>query len=150
MSRFRKAHREVPSLNTTSLPDLIFTLLLFFMLVVNMRSVPALTQFQLPNTKELQKLKEKSLLIFIIAGKTGNAPAGEPAPLQLNNAFTTLEAMPEALNGIKSQIEPEERSNIVVVLKIDKDTNMGLVNDIRQILREQNLLTVYYAAEKPL
>jgi biopolymer transport protein ExbD len=149
MSRFRKTHREVPSLNTTSLPDLIFTLLLFFMLVVNMRSVPTLTQFQLPNTKELQKLKEKSLLIYIIVGKTGNEPTGEQAPIQLNNDFTTLDAMPEQLNSIKAEIEPEERSKIVVVMKIDKNTPMGLVNDIRQILREQNLLTVYYAAEKP-
>ncbi|MDR1610906.1 MAG: biopolymer transporter ExbD [Candidatus Symbiothrix sp.] len=149
MSRFRKTHREVPSLNTTSLPDLIFTLLLFFMLVVNMRSVPALTQFQLPNTKELQKLKEKSLLIYIIAGKTEDTPVEEQAPIQLNNDFTTLEAMPEELKSIKSQIAPDERSKIVVILKIDRNTPMGLVNDIRQILREQNLLTVYYAAEKP-
>ena len=150
MSRFRKTHREVPSLNTTSLPDLIFTLLLFFMLVVNMRSVPVLTQFQLPNTKELQKLKEKSLLIFIIAGKSGNEPINEPVPIQLNDGFTSLDAMPEELQSIKTGIEPNERSKIVVVMKIDKNTPMGLVNDIRQILREQNLLTVYYAAEKPL
>ncbi|GHT60241.1 biopolymer transporter ExbD [Bacteroidia bacterium] len=149
MSRFRETHREVPSLNTTSLPDLIFTLLLFFMLVVNMRSVPALTQFQLPNTKELQKLQEKSLLIYIIAGKTGDESTGEQAPIQLNNDFTTLDVMPEQLNSIKAEIEPEERNKIVVVMKIDKNTPMGLVNDIRQILREQNLLTVYYAAEKP-
>jgi len=134
-------------LNTASLPDLIFTLLLFFMLVVNMRSVPALTQFQLPNTRELQKLKEKSLLIYIIVGKTGND--SEHAPIQLNNDFTTLDAMPEELRSIKIDIEPEDRNKIVVILKIDKNTPMGLVNDIRQILREQNLLTVYYAAEKP-
>ena len=146
MSRFRKTtRREVPFLNTASLPDLIFTLLLFFMLVVNMRSVPMLTQFQLPNTQELQKLKEKSLLTYIIVGKTENGPA----PIQLNNDFTTLDAMPEQLKSIKADIEPGERSKIIVILKIDKNTPMGLVNDIRQILREQNLLMVYYAAEKP-
>lgn len=149
MSRFRKTRREVPSLNTTSLPDLIFTLLLFFMLVVNMRSVPALTQFQLPNTTELQKLKEKSLLVYITVGKTDNTPIEKQAPIQLNSDFTTLEAMPEELKTIKSQVNPEERSKMVVILKIDKNTPMGLVNDIRQILRKENLLTVYYAAEKP-
>jgi biopolymer transport protein ExbD len=150
MSRFRKTHREVPALNTTSLPDLIFTLLLFFMLVVNMRSVPTLTQFQLPNTKELQKLKEKSLLIYIIVGKTENESTREQAPIQLNNNFTTLDVMPEQLQNKKAEIKPEERSRIVVIMKIDKNTPMGLVNDIRQILREQNLLTVHYAAEKLL
>jgi biopolymer transport protein ExbD len=145
MSRFRKTHREVPSLNTTSLPDLIFTLLLFFMLVVNMRSVPVLTQVQLPSTKELQKLKEKSLLLYIVVGKSEN----NESPIQLNNDFTSLDAMPMQLKSLKNQVEPEERSQIVVVMRIDKNTPMGIVNDVRQILREQNLLTVYYAAEKP-
>jgi biopolymer transport protein ExbD len=73
----------------------------------------------------------------------------EPVPIQLNNDFTSLDAMPEELQSIKTGIEPNERSKIVVVMKIDKNTPMGLVNDIRQILRERNLLTVYYAAEKP-
>jgi biopolymer transport protein ExbD len=149
VSRFRKTRREVPSLNTTSLPDLIFTLLLFFMLVVNMRSVPALVQVQLPNTKELQKLKEKSLLIYIVVGKSEKNESGESPPIQLNDGFTSLDAMPAQLKSFKNQTEPEERSKIVVVLRIDKNTPMGTVNDIRRILREQNLLTVYYAAEKP-
>jgi biopolymer transport protein ExbD len=149
MSRFRKTHREVPSLNTTSLPDLIFTLLLFFMLVVNMRSVPALTQVQLPNTSELQKLKEKSLLIYIVVGKPENNMSEKIFPIQLNSDFTSLDSIPAQLKSLRNQIEPEERNKIVIVLRVDKNTPMGLVNDIRQILREQNLLTVYYAAEKP-
>jgi biopolymer transport protein ExbD len=143
-------HREVPSLNTTSLPDLIFTLLLFFMLVVNMRSVPALTQVQLPSANELQKLKEKSLLIYIVVGKPENNDAETNLPIQLNSDFTSLDAMPAQLQNIKNMIEPADRNKIVVVLRIDKNTQMGLVNDVRRILREQNLLTVYYAAEKPI
>jgi len=69
MSRFRKnGRRSVPSLNTTALPDLIFTLLFFFMMVTNMRTVPVLTQYQLPAAAELQQLKEKSLLVWIMVG----------------------------------------------------------------------------------
>jgi biopolymer transport protein ExbD len=119
------------------------------MLVVNMRSVPALTQFQLPTAKELQKLKEKSLLVYVIVGKSGKEPAENQAPIQLNNGFTTLDAMPEELQKIKVETKLEDRDKMVVIMKIDKNTPMGLVNDIRQILREQHLLTVYYAAEKP-
>jgi biopolymer transport protein ExbD len=136
----------VPSLNTTALPDLIFTLLLFFMLVVNMRSVPALTQVQLPTAEDIQKLKEKSLLIYIVVGKSGTE---EYPPIQLNDDFTSLDAMLEQLKSLKNQAKPEERNKIVVVLRADKNTPMGIVNDVRRILRAQNLLTVYYAAEKP-
>ena len=40
MSRFNKgAGREMPEMNTSSLPDLIFTILFFFMMVTTMREV---------------------------------------------------------------------------------------------------------------
>ncbi|GHT12127.1 biopolymer transporter ExbD [Bacteroidia bacterium] len=149
MSRFRKTGpREVPALNTASLPDLIFTLLFFFLLVANMRSVPTLTKFEMPNAVELQKLKEKSLLIFIIVGQQDPQEKEKLPEIQLNYNFTTLEKMPEDLRKIKSEIKAEDHDKMTVVLRIDKNTPMGLVNDIRKTLREANLLTVFYAAEK--
>ncbi|MDR1372377.1 MAG: biopolymer transporter ExbD [Dysgonamonadaceae bacterium] len=141
MSRFRKTPvRAVPSLNTTALPDLIFTLLFFFMLVTNMRTVPVLTQYQLPSAAELQQLKDKSLLVWIMVGNKEE--------MQLNSDLCTFDELPALLDGIKSEINPDEFSKITAVLKIDKNTPMGTVNDIRQILRAKNILTVYYAAEK--
>ncbi len=38
-SMFRTKHHHVPSLNVASMPDLIFTVLFFFMIVTHMRSV---------------------------------------------------------------------------------------------------------------
>lgn len=37
MSRFRRSRPEMPGLNTASLPDLIFSVLFFFMIVTHMR-----------------------------------------------------------------------------------------------------------------
>ena len=37
-SMFQKRHSTVPSLNVASMPDLIFTVLFFFMIVTHMRS----------------------------------------------------------------------------------------------------------------
>jgi biopolymer transport protein ExbD len=149
MSRFRKtAPRTVPSLNTAALPDLIFTLLFFFMLVANLRTAPALTQFHVPDAGELQKLKEKSLTIFIIVGRQDETKPDDLPPIQLNSGFVRLDELPEKLNELKNKAKPEDLHKLVVILKIDKKTHMGLVNDIRQILREANLLTVFYSAEK--
>ena len=149
MSRFSKnGRRKVPSLNTAALPDLIFTLLFFFLLVTNMRTVPALTQIQLPTASELQKLKEKSLLIYILVGKQKNDSNEDFFKIQLNSEIITLEELSFNLQLIKDEIKPEEQNHLVVVLKIDKDIPMGLVNDIRQNLREAQLQTVYYNVEK--
>lgn len=133
-------------LNTASLPDLIFTLLFFFMIVTQMRTVPVLTEFEVPSANELQMLQDKSKLIYIMVGETKDENA--LPVIQLNSFFTSLEEMPEALAGIRNETAPDEQNKITVLLKIDKNTPMGLVNDIRQILREAGLLTVYYSAEK--
>ena len=149
MSRFRKnGRRKVPALNTAALPDLIFTLLFFFLLVTNMRSVPVLTQVQLPNASELQKLKEKSLLVYILIGKSYEENPEDVFEIQLNSELITLEDMPTKLQAIKDEMNPEEQNQSVVLFKIDKEAPMGLVNDIRQNLREAQLQTVYYTVEK--
>jgi len=142
MSRFRKTQkRSAPSLNTTALPDLIFTLLFFFMMVTNMRSVPVLTEFQLPEASELQTLKDKSLLIHIIVGNADGQPV-----LQLNSSLCDIGHLPALLEAIKDETSDRDLDKLAVVLKIDKKTRMGTINDIRQTLREAELLRVYYAA----
>jgi len=149
MSRFRKnGRRKVPALNTAALPDLIFTLLFFFLLVTNMRSVPVLTQVQLPNASELQKLKEKSLLVYILIGKPYEENQEDVFEIQLNSELIALEDMPTKLQAIKDEMNPEEQNQSVVLFKIDKEAPMGLVNDIRRNLREAQLQTVYYTVEK--
>lgn len=147
MSRFRKREkRVVPILNTAALPDLIFTLLFFFMIVTQMRTIPILTQVDAPNATELQKLESQSRLIYLLVGEKQGEP-GEYV-IQLNSAFSSLGELPSELEKIKNEADPSETRPLTVVLKIDRNTPMGLVNDIRQILRETGLLTIYYSAEK--
>ena len=59
----------MPALNTSSLPDLIFTLLFFFMIVTTMREVTLKVEFKVPQGTELEKLEKKSLVTFIYVGK---------------------------------------------------------------------------------
>jgi len=141
MSRFRAStHQEVPNINTASLPDMIFTLLFFFMIVTNMRTVPVMTQFNLPTAEELQKLEEQSLIVYVMAGPN--------SPIQLNTDFVTLEEMPAHLEGIINDVPQENRGKLIAVLKIDKDMPMGFVNDIKQHLRQAGILTIHYSAQK--
>ena len=66
MGRFnRTGRRTMPTLNTSSLPDLIFTLLFFFMIVTTMREVKLKVEFTLPQATQLERLEKKSLVTFI-------------------------------------------------------------------------------------
>jgi biopolymer transport protein ExbD len=148
VSRFRnRQHREVPTLNTSSLPDLIFTILFFFMLVTHIRPVPVMTEFTLPAATELQQLENRSLVIHILIGQKQGETSTDPA-IQLNNEWVSLEEMPAALEKLKTDIPIQELDKRVVVMRIDKNTPMGLVNDVKNNLREARLLTVYYGALK--
>jgi biopolymer transport protein ExbD len=152
MSKFRKfERREVPALNTASLPDLIFSILFFFMIVTNMRSVPVMTQWEAPTATELQKLEEKSLIVYIMIGKPqGNSDKYDAVLIQLNSDFVPLHQIPEQLQTLKKKVPVEEQEKMVTVMKVDKNTPMGLVNDIKQNLREAGILTIHYSAEKSI
>ena len=151
MSRFRKTtRREVPVLNTASLPDLIFTILFFFMIVTNMRPVPIKTQFDVPKATELQKLQEKNQVIYLMVGKDFAEPDHYAKPvIQLDSDFVAFDDLSEQLKQRVDQVADEnERERMTVVLKIDKDIPMGFVNDIKEKLRENGLLTIHYSVER--
>ena len=65
MSRFKQTARQVPGLNTSSLPDLIFTVLFFFMIVTHMRKVTLKVKYQTPAGTELRNLTKKSTVSYI-------------------------------------------------------------------------------------
>ena len=95
MGKFNKTgKREMPALNTSSLPDLIFTLLFFFMIVTTMREVTLKVQFTLPQGTELEKLEKKSLVTFIYVGEPTQeyrAKMGTESRIHTDHIHTGLE-----------------------------------------------------------
>ena len=60
MSFFRRQRREVPMLNTAALPDLIFTVLFFFITVTHMREVTLKVKYRVPEGTERTRPVKKS------------------------------------------------------------------------------------------
>ena len=91
MSKFQKKGKaEMPELNTSSLPDLIFSILFFFMMVTSMREVELKVEFKVPSGTELEKLERKSLVSYIYIGKPTKdyrAKLGTQSRIQLNDKF---------------------------------------------------------------
>ena len=122
--------QEIP---TTSMPDIVFMLLMFFMVVTTLREYTILVQFKLPEAKALEKIENKRLIQYIWVGKDGR--------IQINDSIVKL-----------SQVEPlmyakrEALPNVIVSLRIDKDADMGEVTDIQQELRKASALRINYSA----
>ena len=66
MGKFSKAGgREMPELNTSSLPDLVFAFLFFIMMVTSMREVTLKVEFHAPQATELTKIGRRNSLVTI-------------------------------------------------------------------------------------
>ena len=154
MGKFNKTgKREMPALNTSSLPDLIFTLLFFFMIVTTMREVTLKVQFTLPEGTELEKLEKKSLVTFIYVGEPTQeyrAKMGTESRIQLNDKLANVNEISSFVAAEQETRKEEERNMITNNLKVDQFTKMGIVTDVKQELRRANALKVSYAASKSL
>ena len=142
MSMFRERKRRgVPGLNTAALPDLIFTVLFFFMIVTHMRSVPMRVRYQVPAGTELTKLVRKSTVTYIYIGKI----AGE-SRIQLNDRLATIADVEAFVKAERARMLPEDKKHHVVSIKADRQTEMGLVNEVKQALRRAKAYRINYSA----
>ena len=153
MSKFRSnGKREMPELNTSSLPDLIFTVLFFFMMVTSMREVEVKVQVRVPSgTTEIEKLEKKSLVSHIYIGpptKVFRATLGSAPRIQLNESFAEPEAVREFVRSERESMFEKDRPLMKMSLKIDKDVQMGIVTDVKQELRKAKAQNIVYSAEQ--
>ena len=150
MGKFNKTgKRGMPALNTSSLPDLIFTLLFFFMIVTTMREVSLKVEFKIPQGTELEKLEKKSLVTFIYVGKPTaefRKKLGSESRIQLNDAYAEVDEIQAYVTNERSSMKEEDQPFMTVSLKIDQDTIMGIVTDIKQALRQAYALKINYSA----
>ena len=121
---------EIP---TASMPDIIFMLLLFFMVTTTMREVEVLVDYKLPEAEALEKIENKRLVSYIWIGKGSK--------VQINDSITSVDEVQPIMYG-KRQTLP----NIIVSLRVDVTADMGLVTDIQQELRKAFCLRINYSA----
>ena len=139
MGKFSKSGgREMPELNTSSLPDLVFAFLFFIMMVTS--------------ATELTKLEEKSLVTFIYVGKPNKeyrAMYGSNSAVQLNDQVTqNPTAVYSYLEQAKAKLKDDRRSLMQVSLKADKETKMNIISQIKEELRRANTLNLSYSARQ--
>lgn len=151
MSKFGKGEkRGMPALNTSSLPDLIFTILFFFMITTSMREVTLMVEFKVPKGTEIEKMTKKSLISYIYVGKPTRelrAKVGNNSQIQLNDKFASLYEVQDYIYQEREAMKEADKPFMKVSLKVDKDTRMGIVTDIKQELRKAWALNLNYSAE---
>jgi len=127
----RKTHTS-NEISTSSMPDIIFMLLIFFMVTTVMREYEGL-DIIMPRAKMIEKLESKRHTSYVWATKDGLVSVDDRI-ININN-----------LSGIMyNKIAKDPK--ITVSLKSDEKATMKLITDIHTQLRTANALKLSYSA----
>ena len=149
MAKFsRKGKGGMPAISTASLPDIIFMLLFFFMVTTVMREVELKISVKTPEATEIKKLEKKSLVSDIYIGKPKNKSLGDEPRIQLNDQLARLTDIPNYIMAEREARNEAEVPFLTTSLKVDKETKMGIVTDLKLELRKVNALKINYSTKK--
>ncbi len=121
--------QEIP---TASMPDIVFMLLLFFMVTTTLREVDVLVDFKLPEAQAIEKIENKRLVSYVWVGSNGR--------IQVNDSIVKLEDIQNIMYKKRQDLP-----NVIVSMRVDKNQEMGLVTDIQQELRKAYCLRINYS-----
>lgn len=150
MSKFRKDGKKgTPGINTSSLPDIVFMLLFFFMVTTVLRERTIIVEQAMPEATEIQKLTRKNLVSYIYIGAPkenlqnvfGTAPR-----IQLNDAFAHKREIGGFVEKERGDRSEQEQPLMTFSIKCDRNVKMGIVTDVKQELRKADALKINYSS----
>ena len=100
---------------------------------------------------QIQKLDKKDPVVYIYAGKPlpkYQAKFGVNAKIQVNDKFIDVSEVSHYILNYREGLRDALKDVYITALKVDADTNMGLVSDIREQLQEINALKLNYIARQ--
>lgn len=149
LNRIKKKKKGLPEVSTSSLPDIVFMLLFFFMVTTVMRSEQDLVQITQPQASEAQKLTDNSVIGTIRIGQPNDRSYyGTADRIQLNDMIAHVD---EVIDFTEEKIDqlPEEKKRLYTTsLKADQQAKMEIVTQVKQELRKANALKLQYSTDQ--
>ena len=153
MSKFNKGgKKEMPGITSSSLSDIVFMLLFFFMVTTQMRETENKVSVKVPEASEVVKLERKDLNSYINIGtpiRALQAQFGTEPRIQLNDSFKTTTDIRDFIAAERESKSEQDRQFMTVSIRADQDVRMGIVSDVKQELRRCSALKIMYSARRP-
>mgnify|MGYP001391246773 FL=1 len=130
--KLKKRTQNKSEISTASLPDIIFMLLIFFMVTTVLREFEGL-DVNMPRAKMIEKLESKRHTAYIWATKDG--------VINVDDRILDVKSLSQVMYT-KLTKDPK----ITVSLKSDENASMQLITKIHTQLREANTLKLSYSA----
>ena len=144
---FTKKSKAKPEISTASLPDIIFMLLIFFMVTTVLREQEVQVRTILPQAEALTKIEQKRYVSYVWMG---------PEKLRGNRFGETKVQIDDALIDDMTNIRTimyrklTEEPRLIVSLRVDEESEMGIVTDVQQELRKGGTLRINYSSKRDI
>jgi biopolymer transport protein ExbD len=143
----KKTAKSQPTIPMASMPDIIFMLIIFFMVTTVLRETTVQVRTLLPQAEALTKIEQKRLISYVYIGplRLQNNQLGETA-IQIDDALI------EEVGSIRTVMYRKylEQPRLIVSIRADETSEMGVVTDVQQELREAGTLRINYSSRPEL
>jgi len=133
-----------PEFTTASLPDIVFMLLIFFMVATVLRETDIKVRTQLPQAEALTKIDQKRLISKVHIGPLKRGENQGDTAIHIDDALIENRRSIRQIMYNKLQEQPQ----LIVSLKVDQESEMQIVNEVQQELREANALRINYSSNR--
>ena len=145
MARFeRRPSDTAPGFTTASLPDIVFMLLIFFMVSTVLREQNIKVRTQLPQAEALTKIDQKRRVSKIHIGPLKKGENEGDTRIQIDDALI------ENRNAIRTIMynKLQQQPKLIASLKVDQESEMEVINQVQQELREAGALRINYSSNR--
>lgn len=114
-----------------------------------MQKVAVKVKYQVPQGTELSRLTKKTAITYIYIGYPTagqQSISKEGARIQINDKFASTNEIIDYVSAEQNRMSPEDRQQMTVSIKADRNTPMGIVTDVKQALRQAKATRITYSA----
>lgn len=133
--KFQSKQKAQSGIPLASLPDIVFLLLIFFMVSSVFKEFSGLP-VTLPNARKIEKLQGKRDIAYLWISRDGD--------VSIDDRLVRVRDVSRIM--FQKRLDPMHPLKLVS-MKIDKSTEMGVVTDVQEELREADALQVNYSAK---
>jgi biopolymer transport protein ExbD len=147
MSKFKKKAQVKQDIPTSSMPDVVFMLLFFFMVTTEMRETSIEVQQRIPQASQLRKLQRKTLVTNLFIGEPRKIEEfGKEARIQADDVFIEPKDIILWVSRQKDLLAENERDQLTVALKVDNEAKRGIIADVETELRKASARKILYTS----
>lgn len=137
-----KTSQDVP---TSAMPDVVFMLLIFFMVTTVLREVTLKVKVNFAEAENIEKIEQKRLVSYIYIGPE-KLPGNKLGKSQIQIDDAIIEDVSAVRNIMYDKYKQQPK--LIVSLRVHDETEFGIVTDVEQELREAGTLRLNYSTKQ--